>query len=224
MGISNWDIDVSKQNRNLYLVRPDLDVCSLRATASTILSQNIDSYSRLSPVVKSGLQTIVKALSQSYFDFRRTQCSEFRHKNFHTLRDFYWMIKLFSKSYSSRVAHGAGKFRLVAEAIETNFAGIYSSRLALEQKLRYARAVDCGRSPRNRASTFDSVHVFKRIFRNNIQETGLWNQFYETPFFEASSSVVGRIDSALGSGSGRYLLLFVDRTLTVRFLVSWLER
>ena len=224
VGISNWDIDASKQNRNLYVARPELDASNLEATARSILAQGVSEYDNLQYLRKATLKTIVKTFSRSYCEFRDTQCGQFRHKNFHTLRDFYWMVKVFGQLYSDPAAKGRNEFNLVARAIDINFAGIYSSRLTLEQKNARGRVAGTKQRARKLVRTLQSNYIFKQVFEAHIKRTHCRERIEKKPFFRGESDVFAHVDRALGESTGRFLLLFVDRALTTEILLSRLER
>lgn len=73
VGISNWNIDASKMNRNVYLARPDLNKLNLRQTGLIILKQKFKGYESRTKQFKMGIKRVVLYLSTSYFNFRKCQ-------------------------------------------------------------------------------------------------------------------------------------------------------
>lgn len=107
----------------MYLVRPDLTTEDLIFTGKNILLQAISNFFNFREKKKRILETIIELLSKSYFEFRKVQEDLFDHKNFHTLRDFYWMIKIFADLSKDQEEHKV--IDLALQAIDINFSGIY---------------------------------------------------------------------------------------------------
>lgn len=218
MGISNWDIDASKQNRNLYVARPDLAIDDLKTTANEILMQGIPNFAGLPQMEKNLLKTIVATLSETYSDFRLNQANKFPHKNFHTLRDFYWMVKVFARLYASQEEKDL--FRLVANSIDINFAGIYSLSLSLDQKKLNQDRQNLDSNYQNKNVQFRSNVIFKEVFKTKIEPFAERFGFFKFDVFKHKSDVVSHVNRALGEVVGRYLLLFLDRPLTSEILLD----
>eukprot|EP01034_Spumella_vulgaris_P021951 gene21951-28030_t len=86
IGISNWELDLSKMSRAVYLARPEPDATELGETAMTIMDTI---YGRPVP---SRIKAQLQDLSSHYVTF----CSHEEisgHANFHGLRDFYSTCK-----------------------------------------------------------------------------------------------------------------------------------
>lgn len=223
VGISNWDIDASKQNRNLYVARPDPDQSDLQSTAQSILQKAVPKYGNMAYQEKRTLKTILETLSKAYIEFRKIQSKQFRHKNFHTLRDFYWTVKVLGRLCANRSA-GVSLFAMVARAIDINFAGIYSSALTQEQRDKNLRTKALGKRIKNCNLQLQSNYIFKKVFWEKLSGTTLQKNISSVGFFQADSDVLAHVDRALSSDAGRYLLLFVDRALTTELLLSKLKR
>jgi hypothetical protein len=73
VGISNWNIDASKMNRNVYLARPDLDPIDLFETGRTILTQKSENLDHRSNKFNLSIRNVVLFLANSYSEFRRKQ-------------------------------------------------------------------------------------------------------------------------------------------------------
>lgn len=73
IGISNWNIDASKMNRNVYLARPDLDHLTLNDTGIIILKQKFKDFNSRTNEFKKAVRTIILRLAKTYQDFRDMQ-------------------------------------------------------------------------------------------------------------------------------------------------------
>ena len=103
VGISNWTIDVSKMNRNIYLSRPSPSQDDLFDTAKAILNYQIKSFDKESLFVDRFLPPLARTVSESYFHFWKSQ-DKYSHKNFHSLRDFYWLLKYLGKGIVKKLS------------------------------------------------------------------------------------------------------------------------
>ena len=72
MGISNWDIDASKLNRNMYLARPDLSEKDLEETANIIIQYLMKGNKSKNNILEQ-VQKMSKILSKAYAKFRLEQ-------------------------------------------------------------------------------------------------------------------------------------------------------
>ena len=108
VGISNWKLDASKQNRVLYLARPDMTIddlvltCSIRFQhyqgAKLVGSDATRMASRYSKFQKT-LEPYFRALAEVYEQFRKQQeSSKTGHANFHGSRDFYSVVGILEHS------------------------------------------------------------------------------------------------------------------------------
>ena len=73
IGISNWNIDVSKMNRNIYLARPDLSITSMNQTGFIIIKQKFKNYDQKTNEFKQMIIRIILRLSVTYRNFREMQ-------------------------------------------------------------------------------------------------------------------------------------------------------
>lgn len=73
IGISNWDIDASKLNRNVYLARPDLSYEDLVQTSEQIIKYQIRDTTRLTENKKKEIRSLAEKISEVYRDFRELQ-------------------------------------------------------------------------------------------------------------------------------------------------------
>ena len=72
VGISNWDIDASKLNRNVYLARPDLDLQDLMETSKTIIQYQMTNV-QIAANKKEEIENLSNLVSKTYRDFRQEQ-------------------------------------------------------------------------------------------------------------------------------------------------------
>ena len=73
IGISNWNIDASKMNRNVYLARPDLSKETLNQTGIIIIKQKFKNYDQRTKEFKQIVKKIILRLSVTYSNFREMQ-------------------------------------------------------------------------------------------------------------------------------------------------------
>ena len=115
VGISNWKLDESKMNRAIVLSRPDPNARDLERTAEAIIQAG-----RHNPQETSEL---LRPIAQAYVEYISRQ----ERSNFHGLRDFYALVKSFSRA----VAPGD---QAIVNAVARNFGGLTESA-ALFQRL-----------------------------------------------------------------------------------------
>ena len=215
MGISNWDIDASKQNRNLYLVRPDPNKNDLERTGISILSKGIENHSEFTREQQAILRNVVNTLSESYVGFREQQKSDFSHPNFHTLRDFYWLMKDLARLFNAGDEDPADDFahrcvRLAIQSIHANFSGIYRRRCGQNEG-------DEGDPEREPTS---SNHLFLSIFGKCMQNSRHLEKV------NAAGTGTGKFEAVLRKLSlrnSRFLMLFVENLFTFKHLLNKLK-
>ena len=218
IGISNWDIDASKQNRNLYVARPDLTIEDLKTTATNILEQTVTEFKDLPYVKEKELKKVIDTFSDAYFEFRNVQSQSFPHRNFHTLRDFYWLVKSFSQIFDSEKKADPSIQNIAARAIDINFAGIYNTG--------YQKSED--KWTQSGKYKHQSNFMFKQVYQKHFQNS--WTSYYSkkskivSKNFRETSNVKEHIQRAIGKSGGRYLLLFVDKPLTTELLLINLQK
>lgn len=111
VGISNWSLDASKQNRVITLSRTEPSEKDLNQSASEISNKSSDVFK------KQYLDTLVKW----YLSYMNKQQVSSRHKNFHGLRDFYSMIKYISKRITKN--DPVVNEQIVLQGVKRNFGG-----------------------------------------------------------------------------------------------------
>lgn len=101
VGISNWRLDVSKQNRMIFVARGKMEIEDLTSTCKSIYDSYLKENKKLGLIqelknYKKGdemIQQIFKIVSQTFMDFRETQMNWNHDKNLHGSRDFYFLVK-----------------------------------------------------------------------------------------------------------------------------------
>jgi len=147
IGISNWPLDASKMNRGIYLSIPEPDEEDLISTAIAI-AESYDSR------LKQNYHQYLCHLANSYFEYK-IQMKDFHYKfesaehtsvldsknnvkninEFHGTRDFYHLIKTFSKILIKKKFPSDDETILKAlnRSIESNFGGLeYSVKIFKE--------------------------------------------------------------------------------------------
>ena len=132
----------------------------------------------------------------------------FDHKNFHTLRDFYWIAKSFGQNFKKDSWANSYDSRQIYHIIDKHFSGIY-----------YVR---------ERAYNPEKVHsnsIFKRIFYAQSREldTRLLSEGPEYAFSYAYNPL-DYIKTAMRTPRSRFLMLFLDCEITRFLLIDQLPR
>lgn len=123
VGISNWTIDISKMNRNVYLSRPKPESKVLKETALILLKKEIKSDFQIK-TSENELEQLSSILANAYSKFRTTQYEEFPHKNFHSLRDYYWFLKHIGQRITKEnIKNNKSKLEIVINSLNKNFSG-----------------------------------------------------------------------------------------------------
>ena len=126
VGISNWTIDVSKMNRNVFLSRPNPIKQDLYETAKMIIKFEMKSINPNKEDLNSSINERAKFIAQIYYNFRKNQYENFPHKNFHSLRDFYWLLKNIGKEMKENIINNDEEFiKISMDSIFKNFSGYY---------------------------------------------------------------------------------------------------
>ena len=91
VGISNWSLDASKMNRGIFISIPEPDKDDLILTALKIGESYND-------ILVNKYKEYYENLAKTYFDYKKSfDSNDMKNNNFHGLRDFYHIIKLFSR-------------------------------------------------------------------------------------------------------------------------------
>ena len=118
VGISNWELDASKQNRGIFISRPNLGEKDLIETAKTITQSFCVPYCE-----------IFTQLAQAFYQYQQQfEEKEFVGiKDFHGTRDFYYSIKYICKELIEKKSE-ISITNLAKKAIERNFRGLEESK------------------------------------------------------------------------------------------------
>jgi hypothetical protein len=119
IGISNWALDASKMNRGIFLSIPEPDEKDLKITAKTIAESYDNSliinYKDIFENLAISYQKYLIEIEKNYSNY----------KNFHGLRDFYYLIKQTSKNILNEngIDENLAKNKAIS-SIERNFGGL----------------------------------------------------------------------------------------------------
>lgn len=126
VGISNWTIDVSKMNRNVYLSRPSPEFNDLKETAETIIKYEMKTFNLEKEKIKKAIIKRAEFVAKIYEKFKANQIKKFPHKNFHSLRDFYCLLKNIGKQMNqSNIFHIEQFIKVTMDSIFFNFSGYF---------------------------------------------------------------------------------------------------
>ena len=123
IGISNWSLDASKMNRGLFISIPEPDKDDLILTSEKIAQSYND-------ILIGKYQKYYESLAKSYYDYKNSfDKNNLKLNNFHGLRDFYHLIKLFSRKLIER-NYPIDEYNIksiIDTAIGRNFGGMNDS-------------------------------------------------------------------------------------------------
>lgn len=224
IGISNWDIDASKQNRHLYVARMDLEENDLVETAKNIIRIGGNLRDKNDFKNSQNFEIVSKVFSRSYVEFRHRQEKDFVHPNFHTLRDFYWMIKIFADNFYEGSASEKTLSRHIKTSIDTNFSGLFQKTAKAKQgESRDLEQVD--QVLKNKVnSQLHSNFLMKQLFEQGLRaqksEVG-WS--FETQSKE-DSNVMDHLMRGISLDCRRYLMVFIDWEVTQEMLIRRIKK
>ena len=116
VGISNYFLDYSKQNRGITLFRDDLDENDLIETAKEISNCYKVKYD----------EDLCKALAKAYCDYK-IQLPE-KYKDFHSTRDFYFLIKRICEKLNENILLSTEDTNIYVDYyLKINFSGLNNS-------------------------------------------------------------------------------------------------
>ena len=126
VGISNYSLDYSKQNRVITLNRDDLNLDDLKNTANIISKYYLKNY------YFKDLDEIFCKLSEIYYEYKGNLKDEF--KDFHSNRDFYNLIKQISQNiYSKPKMNFDEIIDLCFYYLKVNFSGLNKNKMEKEK-------------------------------------------------------------------------------------------
>jgi hypothetical protein len=139
IGISNWALDASKMNRGIFLSIPEPDEKDLTITAKTIAESYDNSliinYREIFENLAISYQKYLNYVGENYSNY----------KNFHGLRDFYYLIKQTSK--------------------------IILKENEIDENMAENKSLSC--IERNFVELFFSVDEFKKIFTKENEQINI---------------------------------------------------
>ena len=221
VGISNWNIDASKQNRNLYLVRPEPDADDLQLTANDILAKAVEDFDNYAREHRQSLGELVEILAESYVEFRGNQERDFPHPSFHTLRDFYWLNRrlawlLNSPDEGAEAGYVERSVRLAIKSISINFSGIY--------KIERNAPNHNSASPDRPNDLTHSSTVFLRMFRRRLQQSERFRSVNDAlDGISTETDKFSMVAQSLWERHFRYQMLFVENQFTFEHLIARLR-
>lgn len=251
IGISNWNIDASKMNRNVYLARPDLDNDTLYVTGRTIIRKKTKNVGKRSKDLQRTVRRIIMGLSATYSDFRTLQKTKFLHKNFHTLRDFYYMMK---KLGEFLLAHKEGEpFKLtkVSKVIDMNFSGIFTNEVIRKilnnvekQKAErggFADQVDKVAAPTSQALEPSKTNEIMRMMKKKLRSKKSSQKVFKIMFVKKTAktfnlsfdqrqkiknefSIKRILLDNLTDRNARYFMAFYDLPLTIKIMQERIKK
>jgi hypothetical protein len=187
-----------------------MSINDLEVTGKKIMKQIISNYKITSSYNKEILESIIKIFAQTYHHYQKNQPVILPHKNFHSSRDFYWMIKSFSILVDQKGIMTVNYSSIFEKAIDFNFSGIYTNKSNSKFK--------------NDKSLKTSNTLMKEYFRDFLNKSDQRNKIPEFIYNTSKSKVLPHITRVLESNLGRYLLLFVDQSYTIQLLLENLKQ
>lgn len=223
IGISNWDIDASKQNRHLYVARMDLEENDLIETAKNIIRIGSDQRNANDFQKSENFEVVSKVFSKSYVRFRKKQEEDFAHPNFHTLRDFYWMIKIFADSFYEGTTSAKTLARHIKTAIDTNFSGLYQ-KIAQNKTVGSRDLEEVDQVLKNKTNLkLHSNFLMKQLFGKELRAHGQTNWDFKSQIKE-DSSVMDHLLRGINLDFRRYLMVFIDWEVTQEMLIRRIKK
>ena len=137
VGVSNWALDASKMNRGIFLSIVEPDENDLIKTANTIANSYDD---RLTIKFKSIFEKLARSYKQYLIVIKEKYTD---YKNFHGLRDFYYLIKQTAKSILKeyeKLNENSAENKAIS-CIERNFGGFNFSAYEFK-KIFTAKLID----------------------------------------------------------------------------------
>ena len=99
IGISNWSLDPAKMNRAIHLARPDPTYKDMYATAKAIRDARKKRAEAELEAASFPSDSVLQVLSQAFMDYLEHQ-KKSGNRNFHGLRDFYYLVKSLCAGFS----------------------------------------------------------------------------------------------------------------------------
>jgi hypothetical protein len=189
-----------------------MSIEDLNITGKKIMKQIISDY-KISPKLnKKILKSIIKVFSQTYHKYQKKQAEKLPHKNFHSLRDFYWLVKSFSILIDQKGVLTSDYNSIFEKAIDFNFSGIYTKKSKENMESE------------NDENLKTSNFLMKKYFKKFLKKSDLENHIQDFLHGESKPKVLSNITRVFKSNLGRYLLLFMDQSYTIELLLENLQK
>ena len=122
VGISNWILDASKMNRGIFLSVPIPNKEDLEKTSQAIA----ESYDKN---LSTKNKDLFQALADTYFEYKKEMEEKYTKKDYHGLRDFYYLIKtviqeLIKIKNKNILIDDNIKGEIALRSLERNFSGL----------------------------------------------------------------------------------------------------
>ena len=182
----------------------------LKLTGTQIMKQMISVFDYLDIDRKENLEDLIEVFSKAYYRYQEKQDDKLPHKNFHSLRDFYWMIKSFSILLDQNGIVDENLLKFVENAMDFNFSGIYTNDLKLK---------DLGDHDLN-LEKYSSNNLMKMYFKKVYEEKFRNKKISKFKYNSSNSNVLDHITRAFKQTMGWFLLLFFDKTYTIEILLQ----
>lgn len=172
---------------------------------------------------------VSRLFSLSYKKFRHKQETEFVHPNFHTLRDFYWEIKIFADTFYKGKCKEDELPKYIKEAIDTNFSGLYkkearNSEATLNKSQQTQLENIDQMMDETKQTNLRSNFLMMRLFEKCLKDEFPGNPWNMEAVAKKDSSVFDHIRKGVLKDCRRYLMLFVDYEITSDLLFRKLNR
>ena len=126
VGVSNWSLDASKQNRGIFIVRPDPSKFDLTQTANVISkSYKVLPLTKINGIISDCYIEYKKILKEIIENNKDNDKLDLSLVDFHGTRDFYNMIKQFTKKLKNISVNDNKKIMEIAkDSLDRNFSGL----------------------------------------------------------------------------------------------------
>ena len=126
VGVSNWSLDASKQNRGIFIARPDPSKFDLINTAKVISeSYEVNPLTRINGIISDCYLEYKKILKIMIENSNDNDKLDLSLVDFHGTRDFYNMIKQFAKKIKDVPKNNNKKImEITKDCLDRNFSGL----------------------------------------------------------------------------------------------------
>ena len=201
----------------------DLEQEDLVETAKNIISIRGKAKNSEDFESSKNFNVVSEMFSKSYSEFRKMQEIHFVHPNYHTLRDFYWMIKIFADCFYEGNANDRKLFEFVRTSIDTNFSGLYQKKVKMISRAKSMFEIS-EVSDVNGSQKFQSNHLMKKLFGTFLKQSNPdLNKQWDNSCRE-ESIIRDQITKGITTDCRRYLMLFLDWDFTKCLLIQIIKK